>query len=138
MRKTVYLIIPLFALPLMTVSCRMAPKEELGDTVAAKVFEPIDTAALHRKQATEMKNIKDSADIFYVGPATDQKSLQLISYPSRRDTISIGRTRHIKRSGTTDQGHVVRIALWTKEKDTLVSKIEEYYPTVKNKNNNKK
>lgn len=58
MRKTVYLIIPLFALPLMTVSCRMAPKEELGDTVAAKVFEPIDTAALHRKQATEMKTLK--------------------------------------------------------------------------------
>ncbi len=131
MRKILYLCIPVIAFSLMTTSCRMAPKEELGDTVAAKVFEPIDTAALHRKQAAKMKNIKDSTDIFYVGPATDQKSLQLISYPSRRDTLTMGRTRHIKRSGSTDVGNIVRIALWTKGKDTLVSRIEEYQPTVK-------
>lgn len=131
MRKILYLCIPVIAFSLMTTSCRMAPKEELGDTVAAKVFEPIDTAALHRKQAAKMKNIKDSTDIFYVGPATDQKSLQLISYPSRRDTLTMGRTRHIKRYGSTDVGNIVRIALWTKGKDTLVSRIEEYQPTVK-------
>lgn len=131
MRKILYLCMPVFAFSLMTTSCRMAPKEELGDTVAAKVFEPIDTAALHRKQAAKMKNIKDSADIFYVGPGTDQKSLQLISYPSRRDTLTMGRTRHIKRSGSTDIGNIVRIALWTKDKDTLVSRIEEYQPAVK-------
>ena len=131
MRKILYLCMPVCAFSLMTTSCRMAPKEELGDTVAAKVFEPIDTAALHRKQAAKMKNIKDSADIFYVGPATDQKSLQLISYPSRRDTLTMGRTRHIKRSGSTDIGNIVRIALWTKDKDTLVSRIEEYQPAVK-------
>lgn len=131
MRKILYLCIPVIAFSLMTTSCRMAPKEELGDTVSAKVFEPIDTAALHRKQAAKMKNIKDSTDIFYVGPATDQKSLQLISYPSRRDTLTMGRTRHIKRSGSTDVGNIVRIALWTKGKDTLVSRIEEYQPTVK-------
>lgn len=130
MRKILYLCMPVFAFSLMTTSCRMAPKEELGDTVAAKVFEPIDTAALHRKQAAKMKNIKDSAAIFYVGPATDQKSLQLISYPSRRDTLTMGRTRHIKRSGSTDIGNIVRIALWTKDKDTLVSRIEEYQPAV--------
>ena len=130
MRKILYLCMPVFAFSLMTTSCRMAPKEEPGDTVAAKVFEPIDTAALHRKQAAKMKNIKDSADIFYVGPATDQKSLQLISYPSRRDTLTMGRTRHIKRSGSTDIGNIVRIALWTKDKDTLVSRIEEYQPAV--------
>lgn len=130
MRKILYLCMPVFAFSLMTTSCRMAPKEELGDTVAAKVFEPIDTAALHRKQAAKMKNIKDSADIFYVGPATDQKSLQLISYPSRRDTLTMGRTRHIKRLGSTDIGNIVRIALWTKDKDTLVSRIEEYQPAV--------
>lgn len=131
MRKIVYLLMPFIALSLMTTSCRMAPKEELGDTVAAKVFEPIDTAALHRKQAAKMKNIKDSTDIFYVGPATDHKSLQLISYPSRRDTLLMGRARHIKRTGSTDIGHIVRIELWTKGKDTLVSKIEEYQPIVK-------
>ena len=130
MRKILYLCMPVFAFSLMTTSCRMAPKEELGDTVAAKVFEPIDTAALHRKQAAKMKNIKDSTDIFYVGPATDQKSLQLISYPSRRDTLTMGRTRHIKRSGSTDIGNIVRISLWTKDKDTLVSRIEEYQPAV--------
>ena len=130
MRKILYLCMPVFAFSLMTTSCRMAPKEELGDTVAAKVFEPIDTAALHRKQAAKMKNIKDSADIFYVGPATDQKSLQLISYPSRRDTLTMGRTRHIKRLGSTDIGNIVRLALWTKDKDTLASRIEEYQPAV--------
>ena len=131
MRKILYLLIPVIIFSLMTTSCRMAPKEELGDTVAAKVFEPIDTAALHRKQAAKMKNIKDSADIFYVGPATDQKNLQLISYPSRRDTLTMGRTRHITRTGSIDVGHTVRIELWTKGKDTLVSKIEEYRPPVK-------
>ena len=105
MRKILYLCMPVFAFSLMTTSCRMAPKEELGDTVAAKVFEPIDTAALHRKQAAKMKN--------------------------RRDTLTMGRTRHIKRSGSTDIGNIVRIALWTKDKDTLVSRIEEYQPIVK-------
>ena len=131
MRKILYLLIPVIIFSLMTTSCRMAPKEELGDTVAAKVFEPIDTAALHRKQAAKMKNIKYSADIFYVGRATDPKNLQLISYPSRRDTLTMGRTRHIKRTGSIDVGHTVRIELWTKGKDTLVSKIEEYRPPVK-------
>ncbi len=128
MRKILYIVLSLPALSMMTAACKMAPKEELGDTVAATVFAPIDTAALHRKQAAEKKNIKDSTDIFYVGPASDRKNLQLISYPSRRDTIILGRTRHVKRSGSTDVGHVVRIALWTQGKDTLVSKMEEFLP----------
>ena len=51
-------------------SCKMAPKDDPGDTVAASVFAPVDTAALHRKQRAEkarLAHAKDSIGIFYIG-----------------------------------------------------------------------
>lgn len=106
----------------------MAPKDGPGDTVAASVFAPMDTAALNRKARVAKKAtpVKDSAGIFYVGEASTKGELQLISYPSRRDTIVYGKTRHIRRSGNTGFGHIVRVKLWISAKgDTLVQRVEE-------------
>lgn len=106
----------------------MAPSNNPGDTVAASVFYPIDTATLNRKARLSGKKapVKDSVDIFYIGEGSTNQNIQLVSYPSRRDTVTYGKTRHIKRSGNTDAGHVVRIKLWISDKgDTLVQRIEE-------------
>ncbi len=58
-------------------SCKMAPKQDPGDTVAASVFAPIDTVALHRKQRAEkarLANAKDSIGIYYIGPGSTDKN----------------------------------------------------------------
>lgn len=128
------IIIPLFVFTLLPFclstfsSCHMAPGNNPGDTVAASVFAPIDTAAMNRKARAYAKQhpIKDSVDIFYVGEGSTSQKIQLVSYPSHRDTIVYGKTSHIKRSGNTDVGHVVRIKLWVSNKgDSLVQRIEE-------------
>ena len=79
-------------------SCKMAPKDDPGDTVAASVFAPVDTAALHRKQRAEkarLANAKDSIGIYYIGP------------------------------GSTDIGHVVRVKFYVSKGDSLVQGLEE-------------
>ena len=109
-------------------SCRMAPKQDPGDTVAASVFAPVDTAALNRKVRARhalLMNAKDSTDIFYIGQGSTDKRVQLISYPSQRDTLVYGKTRHLKRSGSTDVGHIVRVKFLVSEGDTLVQGLEE-------------
>lgn len=106
----------------------MAPKDQPGDTVAASTFAPVDTAALNRKARLAKKTVpvKDSLDIFYVGEGSTRGELQLISYPSRRDTTTYSKTRHVKRSGNTDFGHIVRVKFWISDSgDTLVQKVEE-------------
>lgn len=108
--------------------CRMAPSNDNGDTVAAKEFYPPDTTLLHKKRvakARALANAKDSTDIFYVGPESNKQRMQLISYPSRRDTIIRGRTTHFHVTGNADVGHVVRIKIWVSDKgDSLVQRVE--------------
>ena len=109
-------------------SCKMAPKQDPGDTVAASVFAPVDTAALHRKQQAEKvrpTNAKDSSDIFYIGSGSTDKRIQLISYPSQRDTFTYSKARHLKCSGNTDAGHVVRVKFYISKGDSLVQGLEE-------------
>lgn len=109
-------------------SCKMAPKQDPGDTVAASVFAPIDTVALHRKQRAEkarLANAKDSIGIYYIGPGSTDKKIQLISYPSQRDTLLYSKARHMKRSGSTDIGHVVRVKFYVSKSDSLVQGLEE-------------
>lgn len=109
-------------------SCKMAPKQDPGDTVAASVFAPIDTAALHRKQRAEqarLRNAKDSINIFYIGAGSTDKKIQLISYPSQRDTLTCSKARHMKRSGSTDAGHIVRVKFYVSRGDSLVQGLEE-------------
>lgn len=112
----------------MVSSCKMAPKQDPGDTVAASVFAPIDTVALHRKQRAEkarLANAKDSIGIYYIGPGSTDKKIQLISYPSQRDTLLYSKARHMKRSGSTDIGHVVRVKFYVSKGDSLVQGLEE-------------
>lgn len=128
MKKLLIPAVAIFVLAVLPTSCHMAPKDVPGDTVAASVFAPIDTAALNKKARAARKNAptKDSADIFYIGEGSTARQLQLVSYPSRRDTIVYGKARHMKKHGNADFGHVVRIKLWVSNKgDTLVQSVEE-------------
>lgn len=96
----------------VSTSCKMAPSDNPGDTVAASVFEPADTsahAAKSKNDTTNIKNIKDSIDIFFVGDGSTKHNLQLVSYPSKRDTATYYKGKHLKVTGNADFGHVVRI-----------------------------
>lgn len=124
MRKTFYLLLPLAALSLMGTSCKMAPNDNPGDTVAAKVFAPIDSAALHRRQAAKAKTAADSTDIFYLGQGSNKQHIQLISYPSRRDTLLLARTRHMKRKGSITVDQAVRVTFLVQGSDTLVAAMQ--------------
>ena len=108
------------------VSCRFAKEEQLGDTVAAQVFEPVVAAkkkVVLRDSAATIAH--DSVDIFYVGEGSTRHELQLVSYPSRRDTIMRSKARHIRVEGKADFGSVVRIKLWTSQRgDTLVKEVK--------------
>ena len=111
----------------VTTGCRCAPEEPLGDTVAPSVCAPKDTAAINKKKKAKVAAIvKDSADVFYIGSGSDRQTLQLLSYPSRRDTFSYGKTAHIKVEGSADTGRVVKVAFYVLPSgDSLVSKVME-------------
>ena len=106
----------------------MAPKDNPGDTVASSQFYPPDTAQLHRQRqadSTVVAQQPDSIDIFYVGEGSTRHELQLVSYPSRCDTIMRSKARHIRVEGKADFGSVVRIKLWTSQRgDTLVKEVK--------------
>lgn len=126
-------VLPLLMIaPLLFPSaCKMAPKDNPGDTVAASEFYPPDTAALARQAALARKAapVKDSIDIFFVGEGSSRRQLQLLSYPSRRDTLSFSKARHVRVKGNADIGHVVRVAFWISQRgDTLVQRVEEIVP----------
>ena len=109
-----------------TVSCRYAPKDEPGDTVAASVFEPVDTSSAAYKAKHKPKVVVDSVGIYVVGEASDRHQLQLISYPSRRDTTVFARKRRVKVTGNADIGHLVRITLGPNSRgDTVVTEVTE-------------
>ena len=73
-----------------------------------------------------MKAIKDSVGIYYIGSGSTKDIIQLISYPSRRDTMIFGKTRHVKVKGNADINHVVRVDYYLLNgKDSLVKYVEE-------------
>ena len=113
-----------------TTSCKFAPQQDDGDTVAASEFYPEDTAAVHAKKAaknaTVQKAIVDSVGMYYVGSGSTKDKIQLVSYPSRRDTLVYGKTRHVKVKGSADIDHVVRVDFYLLNgKDSLVKYVEE-------------
>ena len=117
----------------VSTSCKMAPRQELGDTVAASEYDIwSDTASAHlaaKKKAKAAALVKDSADIFIVGEGSTQDQLQLISYPSHRDTFSYHKTRHIKVSGSAEIGNVVKISFYARDSgDSLVNKVIQVNP----------
>ena len=109
-------------------SCRMAPKDNPGDTVASAEFYPPDTTQINRHRRTDSAVVAlrpDSTDIFYVGEGSTRRELQLVSYPSRRDTVVRYKARHIRVEGRADVGSVVRIKLWASHRgDTVVKKVK--------------
>ncbi|EGN57228.1 hypothetical protein Premu_1824 [Hallella multisaccharivorax DSM 17128] len=44
---------------------------------------------------------------------------------AKRVLLTNGKTRHLKRSGSTDVGHIVRVKFLVSEGDTLVQGLEE-------------
>ena len=109
-------------------SCRMAPKDNPGDTVASAEFYPPDTTQINRHRradSTAVAQRADSTDIFYVGEGSTRRELQLVSYPSRRDTVVRFKARHIRVEGRADVGSVVRITLWASHRgDTVVKGVK--------------
>ena len=109
-------------------SCRMAPKDNPGDTVASAEFYPPDTTQINRHRradSTVVTQRPDSTDLFYVGEGSTRRELQLVSYPSRRDTVVRYKARHIRVEGRADVGSVVRIKLWASHRgDTVVKEVK--------------
>ena len=132
MKKLMFLL-PAFLLAAvlgMTTSCRFAQQYHDGDTVAASVFEPEDTsAAAVRKRDTLQKAqtaVADSIGMYYVGTGSTRQFLQLVSYPSRRDTLVYGKTRHVMVKGSADYNNLVRVKFYLLNgKDSLVSEVEQ-------------
>ncbi|EKC49649.1 conserved hypothetical protein, secreted [human gut metagenome] len=79
MKKILYFAAALAATATITTtstSCKFAPDQHDGDTVAASEFYPIDTSAAHAKKMAKIaaiKNGKDSVGIYYVGSNSNQK-----------------------------------------------------------------
>lgn len=112
---------------LTQVSCRMAPRQNLGDTVAARYFEPADTTLTHKKARDRVDSTAtDSLGLYYIGQGSTAHEVQLVSYPSRRDTAVWAKGRHLKVIGNADYGHVVRATFYiTPRGDTLITRLEE-------------
>lgn len=132
MKKILCFVAALAATTFITTtstSCKFAPDQHDGDTVAASEFYPIDTAAIHAKKKTKMAAVKagkDSVGIYYIGSGSTKDMIQLVSYPSRRDTMIFSKTRHIKVKGNADINHVVRVDYYLLNgKDSLVKYVEE-------------
>ena len=132
MRKLLLFAIVLIMACVCSVSCRMAPNEQLRDTLAASVFEPEDTtkgvevaevepdSAALEEAARALASIVDSADIFVVGAETNRQWIQLLSYPSRRDTTLYGKGQHFKATGSTEPGTVVRVKFYALPSGTRI------------------
>lgn len=132
MKKLLYMVAAIIATTFITTttSCKFAPDQNDGDTVAASEFYPEDTAALHAKKtaktAAAQKAIVDSVGMYYIGSGSTKEHIELVSYPSRRDTLIYGKTRHVKVKGCADIDHVVRVQFYLLNgKDSLVKYVEE-------------
>lgn len=132
MKKILCFVAALAATTFITTtstSCKFAPDQHDGDTVAASEFYPEDTSAIHAKKMAKMAAIKagkDSEGIYYIGSGSTKDIIQLVSYPSRRDTMIYSKTRHIKVKGNADINHVVRVDYYLLNgKDSLVKYVEE-------------
>lgn len=132
MKKILCFVAALAATSFITTtstSCKFAPDQHDGDTVAASEFYPEDTAAIHAKKMAMMAAVKagkDSVGIYYIGSGSTKDIIQLVSYPSCRDTMIYSKTRHIKVKGNADINHVVRVDYYLLNgKDSLVKYVEE-------------
>ncbi len=129
MRKLIFAVIFLALIMTVSHSCRMAPKDNPGDTVDAKYFTPYEKPVVEQDSAAldSTAAVQDSTDLYYIGEGSTKDRLQLVSYPSHRDTVVYTKGKHIKVNGNADFGHVVRVKLWISENnDTLVRQVDEF------------
>lgn len=95
MKKILYFVAALAAASFITTtgtSCKFAPDQHDGDTVAASEFYPIDTSAAHAKKMAKIaaiKNGKDSVGIYYVGSNSTKDLIELVilSFTPRHDDV---------------------------------------------------
>lgn len=117
---------------MMNMGCKMAPNDHLGDTVASSVFYPADTSRAKAGMPSARQaaaDVKDSAGLFLIGSASSRELLQLVSYPSRRDTMFYSKARHLKVQGCADFGHLVRVTFFVLSSgDSIVSQVVEFRP----------
>lgn len=133
MKKILYFVAAIAATTLITTtgtSCKFAPEQQDGDTVAASEFYPEDTSSAHAKKmakkAAEIAAIVDSTDLFLVGSGSNKDMIQLVSYPSRRDTFIYTKTLHVRVKGNADYNHLVKVDYYLLNgKDSMVKYIEE-------------
>ena len=110
----------------LTKGCRISPPCDDGDTVAACEFEPEDTAAKAQPVRAVQTAVTDSVGIYYIGDGSTCTHLQLVSYPSRRDTVVYGKTLHVRVKGSAAFGSVVRVQFYLLNgRDSLVRAVEE-------------
>lgn len=133
MKKILYFVAAIAATTLITTtgtSCKFAPEQQDGDTVAASEFYPENTSSAHAKKmakkTAEQAAIVDSTDIFLVGSGSNKDMIQLVSYPSRRDTFIYTKTLHVRVKGNADYNHLVKVDYYLLNgKDSMVKYIEE-------------
>ena len=94
MKKILYFVAALAAASFITTtgtSCKFAPDQHDGDTVAASEFYPIDTSAAHAKKMAKIaaiKNGKDSVGIYYVGSNSTKDLIErILSFTPRHDDV---------------------------------------------------
>ena len=127
MKKILYFVAVLTATAFITTtntSCKYAPDQHDGDTVAASEFYPEDTTAAHAKKMAKIAAIKaskDSVGIYYVGSGSTKDQIQAV-YQLLHDF----KFRHVKVKGSADIDHVVRVDFYLLNgKDSLVKYVEE-------------
>lgn len=129
MKSILFLAACIVAMGFVVTSCRFANSPKLGDTVSASVFEPADTALVNKKvraKAVDSTLVADSVGLYYIGSGSTKQFLQLVSYPSRRDTTVYGKTLHIKVKGSAEINNVVRVKYYLLNgKDSLVKEVEQ-------------
>lgn len=129
MKSILFLAACIVAMGFAVTSCRFANSPKLGDTVAASVFELADTALVNKKacaKAVDSTLVADSVGLYYIGSGSTKQFLQLVSYPSRRDTTVYGKTLHIKVKGSAEINNVVRVKYYLLNgKDSLVKEVEQ-------------
>ena len=129
MKSILFFVACVALLGFTTTSCRFANSPTLGDTVAASVFEPADTALINKKARAKVFDstlVADSVGLYYIGSGSTKQFIQLVSYPSRRDTTVYGKTIHIKVKGSAEINNVVRVKYYLLNgKDSLVKEVEQ-------------
>ena len=97
-----------------------------GSTVIKLVNGTELKASLQGAKAADTTFVADSVGLYYIGSGSTREFIQLVSYPSRRDTTVYGKTRHIRVKGSAEINNVVRVKYYLLNgKDSLVKEVEQ-------------